>query len=268
MPKKELEHFKQYLDSKSQTHKTSIALFKNDQPVFLYNEHKSMPTASMGKIFILLFLAEQISQGIINPNTEIEILPEDNVKDSGLLQHLSNQKATYNDLATLVASVSDNKATNTLIRTLGLSNIQNFTRNLGLKNTNILDKIRDLRILKIHPPAPSYATAYEYAQIINMIQYGGRLDSTTTHRVKNWLHLNTDLSMVASVFNFDPLTQHTKLFNKTGTDTKVRCDSGNIQLTPKNNYTYAVFTKFKPTQKNINEAYTIMTKVGNLITAK
>lgn len=265
MPNKELDNLKQYLESTSGTHKTSIGLYRNDQPVFLHNEHKVTPTASMGKIFILLYLAEKISEGSINPNTKIEILPEDHVKDSGSLQHLSVQAATYNDLATLIASVSDNKATNTLIRTLGLTNIQNFTRNLGLKNTNILDRIRDLRIPKIHPPAPSYATAYEYAQTINMIQYGGHLDSTTTQRVKNWLHLNTDLSMVASTFNLDPLTQHTKLFNKTGTDTKIRCDAGNIQITKNSNYTYTVFTKFKPTKKNTIEAYKIMHEVGNLI---
>lgn len=114
MPNKELESLKQYLESKTKTHKTSIALYKNDSPIFLYNEHKMMPSASMGEIFILLYLAEKIPEGSINLNTKIEILPEDQVKDSGLLQHLSVHEASYNDLAILVVSVSDNKAINTL----------------------------------------------------------------------------------------------------------------------------------------------------------
>jgi beta-lactamase class A len=244
----------------SGTHLCGLTLNLNGKTFFSHNENLTFPSASMGKIFILGYLSELTHSGDINLDQIIQVEDSDIVGDSGLLQYLHSRDYTYNDLATLVAAVSDNSATNTLIRVLGLQNIKEYTQSLGLKETGVLDLIRDVRNPTIHPFAPSQSNSFEYAKIIEIYK--------KDKLVKGWLLKNTDLSMVASAFNIDPLahSQGEKLFNKTGTDLGVRCDAGNI-LIGNHDYTYAMFVKFDESQSgNVDLVYSLMRQVGKLMT--
>lgn len=154
----------------SGTHLCGLTLNLNGKAFFSHNEHLTFPSASMGKIFILGYLSDLTHSGDINLDQIIQVENSDIVGDSGLLQYLHSRDYTYNDLATLVAAVSDNSATNTLIRVLGLQNIKEYTQSLGLKETGVLDLIRDVRNPTIHPFAPSQSNSFEYAKIIERIQ--------------------------------------------------------------------------------------------------
>lgn len=249
----------QLLEEIKNTHTCSVTIYKNNSQVFTYNEDNVLPSASMGKIFILGYLSQLIEEDKINPHQYVQILSEDIVEDSGILQHLSIREYSYNDLATLVATVSDNSATNTLIRVLGLENIQKFTKTLNIKHSNILDRIRDVRNPEIHAYAPSEANSKEYAYAIELFR--------KDNHVPKWLSKNTDLSMVASAFNFDPLSHYEpfNLWNKTGTDYGIRCDAGNITF-ENNNYTYAVFTKFdESVEEQKTLTYDLMKSIGEMI---
>lgn len=253
----------------------SITILHNGNPIALVNENEILPSASMGKTLLLLELAEQFAAGTVKPNRKVEILSSDRVGDSGLLQHLSPRHLTYNDLATLIATVSDNTATNTLIRTLGLETIQQRAHHLGLQHTNILDIIRDHRDPDIHAYAPSQATSLEYAHLIQRIHdvYGHlSINPGAAYRTKQWLAHNTDLSMVASALHLDPLSHHQKdnkhvtFFNKTGTDYGIRCDAGNITYPNGDNYTYSVFLGWEEeTPVNLENIYLLLYNLGKLI---
>ncbi len=74
-----------------------------------------LPAASLGKLLLLVEVARSLD--LAEPLTR---LPEDAVADSGLWQHLAVDTLAAGDLAALVGAVSDNLATNVLLRRVGL----------------------------------------------------------------------------------------------------------------------------------------------------
>lgn len=89
--------------------------------------------ASSIKVAIFAYLYHQIEAGAVNPETKVTYIGADYESGTGSLQAEpvgSKFKISY--LAERMIKVSDNVATNMLIRTLGRTNIQNYLNNQGL----------------------------------------------------------------------------------------------------------------------------------------
>lgn len=228
-----------------------------------------LPTASVGKLFLLAVLAERFADGTLDRTRRLLPTPALAVADSGLLQHLGDQRLRLDDLAVLVGATSDNLATNMLVELVGLPAIAQMAGRLGAPGCGLHDIVRDHRLPGVHPPCLSSGSAGELRHVIDQIadvrpRFGARLDTVPGLRtdarhdtdafhdttpgldtvpgldivagldsVAGWLRLNTDLSMVASAFGFDPLAHADRdtgldleLFNKTGTNDDVRADVG------------------------------------------
>jgi beta-lactamase class A len=181
--------------------------------VFEQNSAIPLSTASVGKVFLLLEVARRFEEGTLRPDEPLCRSAELSVADSGLWQHLRSECLPAEDLAVLVAGVSDNLATNVLLQRVGLAGVQR----LSIGSTTLHDRVRDHRSANDEPRLSSGTTAELSALMVEVARH---------ERVVRWLSLNTDLSMVASAFGLDPLA-HTgmdaglTLFNKTGTDTGV-----------------------------------------------
>ncbi len=67
------------------------------------------------------------------------------VADSGLWQHLRVEDLSVDDLCVLIASVSDNVATNVVLNKVGLPALRTLAESLGLVHTALLDYVRDHR---------------------------------------------------------------------------------------------------------------------------
>lgn len=214
----------------------SVAIDRNFLPVMRLNPEEESSSASIGKIFILMAVLEQVDQGVLTLDQLVDTGNVDLVTDSGIMQYLSSNSYSIADLCILVASISDNRAANCLLDLVGLQETQQISRNLGFVHTQMLDRIRDCR-LPAHSKTPSCASAGELLELVNMLT---RHDSKIigSHQLCQWLSLNTDTSMVAAGFFFDPLAHgassqkasdqtHT-LWNKTGTDATVRADCGSV----------------------------------------
>jgi beta-lactamase class A len=116
--------------------------------------------------------------------------------------------------------VSDNLATNVLLRAVGLGAVAVTATRLGLHATALHDRVRDARGAG-HPPTLARGSAGELSALM------GRLDE----RVLRWLAAGADLSMVAGGLGLDPLAHAEAdrgivLRHKTGTDVGVRADAG------------------------------------------
>ncbi|MSV51905.1 MAG: serine hydrolase, partial [Actinobacteria bacterium] len=77
----------------------------------------------------------------------------------------------------------------------------------------------------------SCGSARELAAIFGRIATRDLVSPAVSRMLEHWLGLNTDLSMVASSLDLDPLAHASDgpalaLMNKTGTDTGVRADCG------------------------------------------
>ncbi|MDN5797925.1 MAG: class A beta-lactamase-related serine hydrolase [Intrasporangium sp.] len=189
-------------------------------------------SASVGKLLLLLHVARALSDGPLPPGEMLTREPVDAVADSGLWWYLSVDTLPVVDAAQLVGAVSDNLATNVLLRRVGLDAVAGTAAYLGLSRTALHDKVRDVRS-PTDPPTLSTGTAGELSRLTHRIAAGAALGPEPDLQVEQWLSANVDLSMVGSAFvdrlGLDPLAHMdgpVRVFNKTGTDAGVRADVG------------------------------------------
>ncbi len=242
--------------------------------LFSVDDHLSVPTASIGKVLLLIEVAARISArdgsmgpasasgtGSGSPRTAraapgaeaLSILnrtAQDSVGDSGLWQHLQVPALPVADLAALVGATSDNLATNVLLRRIGLDTVRSRAESLGLRRTLLLDIVRDVRGPD-DAPQLSVGSARELAGLFRQLARGEVVDETTSRLVSGWLGLGADLSMVAGAFGLDPLSHAGEdhglsLFNKTGTDAGVHSEAG-VVTGPHASVSYAVTMRFNDT---------------------
>jgi beta-lactamase class A len=210
----------------------------------------SLASASIGKMLALIELAHRIHNGEADPRTRIRRSDADSVGDSGLWQHLLVDEMCLADIGLFVGALSDNLATNVLLRYLGLESVQQRGELLGLKAVQLHDRVRGTRTSD-DPPHLSSGSARELAELMRQLALdaGSRsAEGSVGGRVLSWLEQGSDLSMVASAFGLDPLAHAThdrgvRLWNKTGTDPGVRADVGLIEG-PHGRVTYAVLVNW------------------------
>lgn len=204
-------------------------------------------TASIGKILLLIEVAIRLADGRLRAGIPLRRAPEDDIADSGLLQHLSATEWSPADLAVLVGGVSDNLATNVLLRHVGIPSVIERAKTLELQHTALLDRVRASRGPS-DPPALSVGTAAELADLMARLHRGEVRSRAVSKQVLGWLALDTDTSMTAGAFGLDPLCHFEPdrgitLAHKTGTDTGIRCDVG-VVTGPKRSVAYGVLASF------------------------
>jgi beta-lactamase class A len=225
----------------------SVIDLDSDQRVLSIDDRIVLPTASVGKILLLIEVSARLSERGAPALEVLDKTSKDLVGDSGLWRHLQARSLPLADIATLVGATSDNLATNVLLREVGLDAVRARTEGLGLMRTALLDLVRDTRGPDDAPQLSVGSTA-ELAWLFGALARGKVVDSLTSSRVLGWLSLNTDLSMVASAFGVDPLSHRgvdhgLQLVNKTGTDVGVRSEAG-ILRGPRRGVAYAVSVQF------------------------
>ena len=236
-----------------------------------------LPTASIGKILLLLTVAEHLTDGRMTASQTVRRTAVEPVADSGLWQHLAVDELSVADAARLVAAVSDNLATNVLIELVGLDTVAETASDLGLTRTALLDIVRDERTSE-HPPALSTGNAAEVARLCRDVEQGRALSPAASEQVRDWLRVNADLSMVASAFGLDPLAhvdpdRALQLWNKTGTNVGVRCDVGVLGDAARDDteaVAYAVLARWDPddaADRVRDDVLATMRDVGGLVRA-
>lgn len=189
-----------------------------------------LKTASVGKVFLLAEVARRFDDVTLDPGEVLAATAEDQVADSGILYLLRQQDQRIDDLCLLIGAVSDNMATNILLRRLGLDEVQRATRDLGFTESGLRDRVR-LNRSQDDPLTLSTGNAAELCEFVARLQRGDIHTPAVSERLRRWLGVNTDLSMVARAFGLDPLA-HTEpdagfeLWNKTGTISDARIDIG------------------------------------------
>lgn len=189
-----------------------------------------LSTASVGKVFALIELAERLRDGRLTADQPLDRRAVPAVADSGLWQHLSTDVLPIGDVAGLVGAVSDNHATNVIINLLGQDAIRARAAEWAPRGSDLVDVVRGLRGPN-DPPHLSLGCAADLVEVFARL-WRERSDSVSTgERVLGWLAPGMDLSMVASAWHQDPLSHAEEyvgplIVNKTGTNLGVRADVG------------------------------------------
>ena len=208
-----------------------------------------LPTASVGKVLLLVETARQVEDGELDPALPLERTGADAVQDSGIWQFMATDRLSVADLAHLVGIMSDNLATNVLLRRVGLDRVQGTADRLGLRHTRLNDRVRDQR----GPDDPwtlSEGSASEWVDLLARLSSDDVVNPAVSRRVLSWLRAGADLSMVAHPFGLDPLAhadgdRGMRLWHKTGTDDGTRADVGLVSG-PVATVAYAAVARWDP----------------------
>ena len=183
------------------------------------NADVELPLASVGKLLLLAEVAMSLEGGILDAEEPVELVDDDYCGGSGLLLGLSQRRWTVGDLALLTAAVSDNTATNALLRRVGLDRVNAAAAALGLTRTRLLDRIREPRT-PADPPTFALGTARELAGLASLVGGGAGWQV----QLREWMLANTDHGLVPALLRHD--LEAAWLANKTGTDEGIRTDVG------------------------------------------
>lgn len=108
------------------------------EEVFFYGADKVLPAASLIKVPILYTLLESSSKEEIDLNERIAPCEEDLVGGAGILLWFQSRPAlSLLDLAEIMITISDNTATNLLIKRLGFDTINHHLEEMGLEKTRL-----------------------------------------------------------------------------------------------------------------------------------
>lgn len=240
----------------------------SEQVLLQHCPERVLSTASIGKLFLLHRLLHEVDAGTRSLDERVTRLPSDLIGGSGLWQKLQQDELSLYDLGALVGSVSDNDATNALLRVIGIDSVREHARQLGYQHSRLNDAIR-WPIPPGHPSRLSEANASEMVDFVSRLQLDRDLSRSSGDIFRKWLGASADMSMVASVFDFDGLDHDcfdggVWLWNKTGTISTVRADVG-VAMSRHRRIAYAVLAEWDAGADARGPVLETMAEVGQLI---
>ena len=248
----------------------SALAFDIDTETILFSAtpQTELDTASIGKIFLLHTLLDQVDRGVRTLEERVERRPSEWMNDSGLWYLLQADELSLYDVAALIGAVSDNAATNTLGRVIGLDVVAEHTAALGYRHSGLDDIVRYPR----PPGAPrrlSHGTAAELSAFVAALARNETLSTASCDVFKRWLGAGMDLSMVAAAFGLDPLAHYEFdrdiwLWNKTGTISVARGDIG-VAMSPERRVAYAVLANWPRGEDRRDQVLAEMRSAGDAI---
>jgi beta-lactamase class A len=121
-----------------------IAERLDGQILFAHGADEIVPSASVIKIPILAVMLEEARAGRFDLDGIGLLKKQDMVGGTGILQaHPSDTSLTWRRLAELMISVSDNSATNAIVRELGMDTINRYLADWGLEHTRLRREMMD-----------------------------------------------------------------------------------------------------------------------------
>lgn len=250
-----------------ETMRWSAKVVDIDSTEVLFEHHadRSLDTASIGKVFLLHTVLDQVDRGERSLEEQVTRRPAEWMDNSGLWYLLQADTLSIYDICALIGAVSDNAATNTLCRVIGLDVVQQHTAELGYRESGLDDIVR-WPPQPGHPKTLSHGSARELVRFVSDLAQGRTLSQASTEVFTRWLSASMDCSMVASAFDLDPLAHalydpDVWLWNKTGTISCARADIG-VAMTSDRRVAYAVLANWQRGDDRRGEALAAMRGIG------
>ena len=209
---------------------TAVSLDKNKTPFYL-NSKKSFVSASMIKLLILCEFIDQIDNKNISLNDNYTYKEEDKVGGAGVIQTMPfGTNFTYDTLALYMIEHSDNIATNVLIDILGMDNINEKSKELGLNETKLNRKMMHWN------GTENYINAEDTEFILRNLLYKKIGSAEMCERAINYLLQNKDFDAIMR-----GLPKDVKCAHKSGSLDLIRHDGGIVYS--ENKYIIIILTK-------------------------
>lgn len=162
---------------------------------------ETFPTASLIKVPILVTLYDLVEKGRISLDDPLTLLNIDKVPGSGILQFMHNgDVVTVHDAAWLMATESDNTATNLLLDRIIIRRVWAKMESLGLPHTKVNAKVF-LRISSVAPDSSvkyglGVSTPNEMARLFVLLGQGKAVSRAADSAMLDILEHNTDNTLL------------------------------------------------------------------------
>jgi beta-lactamase class A len=121
-------------------------VIKNDIEMIQSNEKIKIPAASIIKIPIMMEAFRQIETGKLNPSERVQLTADKKVGGSGVLRSFSEDVSLpFIDMLKLMITVSDNTASNAVLRKVGMSQVNQLCDSLGCTDTRVERYLMDMK---------------------------------------------------------------------------------------------------------------------------
>lgn len=211
--------------------------------VFRWGETRPMETASSIKLVVLAAALDAVAKGAWSLADLIAVAADDWVEGSGVLQHCTvGTRLSLKDLLTLMIIVSDNVATNTVLRLIGLESVNALAEREGLSQTRIVKRIDFDR------PGPiGLSTPGDLARLLTRIHRRQLITAEMSALMWDILirqQYNTLITRTLpyALLNGDPEPAPVTVGSKSGSLSGVRNDAG-LVVTPWGDYVIAIMSE-------------------------
>ena len=203
---------------------------------FFINENEVFPQASSIKIHILAELYHQAEQGKFHLSDVLPLPPSVRVAGSGVLSELgeSSVSMSIRDYAVLMIVLSDNTATNLLIKQVGMENVNKFLQSHGAVKTKLQRVMMDMKAAA--EGRENIGTPKEVLMILEKMYRGEIVSRKASEEMLSILEKPKEGPIRAGV------QADVSIANKEGDVEGVRCDVGIVDL-QKAPYVICVMTK-------------------------
>jgi beta-lactamase class A len=200
------------------------------------NAERSMPTASVFKLPLLVEVFRQAESGALDLDQRVTLRAEDVVMGSGILRDFEpGLRPTWRDLAMMMVIVSDNSATNLLLDKVGGPERVNATmRDLGLDTIVVHRRIIFGQITTNASLAE--ASPRDLMQLVSMLAREELVSTAASRAMLAILGRQRYLEQAPRFVAVRPyagdfaLPQLVRVFNKTGMINGLRADTGLLAL--------------------------------------
>lgn len=210
------------------------------------NAERSMPTASVFKLPLLIEVFRQAEAGALDLDERITLRAEDIVMGSGILRDFGpGLQPTLRDLAMMMVIVSDNSASNLLLDRVGGPQRVNATmRDLGLPSIVVHRRIVFGEITTNGSLAE--AAPRDLMRLVATLDREELVSPAASREMLAILGRQRYLEQVPRFIAYRPyaggfgLPQPVKVFNKTGMLNGLRADTGLVTIDPDVRIAYSV----------------------------
>ena len=180
------------------------------------------PAASIAKIPIMITVYRMIDQNRLALDNEYVLQDDDKSNGSGVLRHMrTGIVLTLSDLIFLMMSISDNTATNILIRKVGMHQISATMQELGMNSSNLSRYF--VGRLAIEGEQENIATPNDYVRALDSIISGEVASASACQAMLTTLSLQQNRNRIGRYVPTEPAFQWG---SKTGTNPGITNDVG------------------------------------------
>ncbi len=210
-----------------------------------FNETAKVPTASVIKVPIMVEAFCQAHEARLSLEDRVTATEADRVPGSGILKDLSaGLQLKLIDAVRLMIVLSDNEATNLVIDRVGVENVNQRMRSLGLENTRLFRKVFATPSEPQSEEAKRYGlgvtTPKDMVRLLQLLAEGKIVSRAASDQMLAVMKQQRDRDGIPRYLGRLTLGGKLEIAHKTGALNRVRNDVG-IVFTPKGRVVMAIF---------------------------